>query len=384
MIPQERVYQDLRATAEWFRAVEAHPHFPPMADTYYMHEPIPEAGGKLEGLLDFFRPATPIDRQLIRSFVYTLLWGGKPGTRPAFVFSGPDNDPEMGRGVGKSTGPAVLSEELVGGYLEVLASEDVGDFKKRLFSPEGRAKRVCRIDNVKTHRFSWGELEGLLTASEVSGRQLYQGESSRPNTLVWCVTVNGASLSKDLAQRSVVIKLARPVFSATWERDVRGYIRANRGAILADVRSALEGREADLKPKTRWAEWETAVLGATDEPGESQAVITARQNEVDDDNAERDEVAAFFASRVERAGHKDGERVRIPSETAAEWLSKVLGKKIATNWASRHINGLGISQLEHCKSNSWRGWVWSGADCDARSKTTDLGFPAHLHPDRAT
>jgi hypothetical protein len=186
-------------------------------------------------------------------------------------------------------------------------------------------------------------------------------------------------MSKDMAQRSVVIKLDRPEFSATWKEDVRGYIRANRGAILADVRDALLGPKSEIVP-TRWGEWESEVLAATHDPRASQEVIADRQDDVDDDNRRREELTAFFAEQVRKAGHEEDERVRIPSADAARWVSGLEPKKMATNQATQHIKGLGASPLEHHCSNGWRGWIWTGAKCHEGSPTADLYKPARTHP----
>jgi len=32
--------------------------------------------------------------QLIKAFLLTLFWGGRPGARPVFLFTAPDDDPQ--------------------------------------------------------------------------------------------------------------------------------------------------------------------------------------------------------------------------------------------------------------------------------------------------
>src|SRR6202012_5449375 len=113
---------------------------------------------------------------------------GTPGQRPGFLITGPDDDPEQGRGLGKSKLIDILSEELGGGYVDVLPTDEMKNVKTRLLSTEEGRKRVVRLDNVKTHRFSWADLEGLMTASVVSGHSMYHGEGRRPNTLIWLIT----------------------------------------------------------------------------------------------------------------------------------------------------------------------------------------------------
>ncbi len=98
-----------RARYDW---AEAHPHFPPVPDVYYMTEaPQPQHNGKLDELLDCFRPKTPQDRELIRALVLTLFWGGPPGKRPQFVIAAREDD---GPDAGRSTGKSVLAVQRYG------------------------------------------------------------------------------------------------------------------------------------------------------------------------------------------------------------------------------------------------------------------------------
>jgi hypothetical protein len=240
MISMEWFMAHLEETALRYDSVERFPHWPPLPQTFYLHPLLPSTDGHyLEAFLDFFSPYTSIDRQLIRAFIASLLWGGPPGSRPAWLFTAPDEDPEGGRGVGKSK-IIEFCAELVGGMMEISPKEDIIGIKKRLLSPAARTLRVARLDNIKTYRFSWADLEGLITSPWISGHRMYRGEGRRPNTITWTLTLNGASLSKDLAQRVIVVKLQRPSYLATWEQDVRTFIEHYRWHILSDVRLMLQ------------------------------------------------------------------------------------------------------------------------------------------------
>ena len=96
---------------------------------------------------------------------------------------------------------------------------------------------------MKTHRFSWADLEGLITASEISGKALYKGEGRRPNLLTWYVTLNGASLSKDMAQRMMIIRVKRPVYDKDWEDETRLFIQQYKCEIIADAMKILKSGE---------------------------------------------------------------------------------------------------------------------------------------------
>ncbi len=370
-ITQERFYEHLRMTCERFDAIETLPHWPAIPGIYYMHQEVPRIeeqpgchrGDVLEQLLDFFCQSSPIDRELIKCLVLTLFWGGSPGARPAFLVTGPDQDPKQGRGVGKSKLCQVLAG-LAGGTIDVLPTEDIGGVKTRLLSNESGRKRVVMLDNLKTFKFSWADLEGLITSPEISGKALYVGEGRRPNTLVWLITLNGATLSKDMAQRCVQIKLDRPTFKASWESEVRKFIRANRWGLIADIRSLLEARSPLLTPETRWGEWERDVLGKTTDWAVTQRTIKSRQEDIDDDDDERRLVAECFAEQLKLRLHDpDAETVLIPSLIAAEWVSAATRTVYPTNKASAFLSGLSIPTLrksDRGAKSGGRGWVWTG------------------------
>jgi hypothetical protein len=369
-ITQERFYEHLRMGAEQFDAIETLPHWPAIPGIYYLHAEVPKAAGLLDRLLGFFSPKSSLDRELIKTLILTLFWGGSPGSRPAFLVTGPDQDSEQGRGVGKSRLCQILGEELGGGYVDVSPTDAIADVKSRLLSTESGRKRAVMLDNVKTHKFSWADLEGLITSSEVSGWSLYEGEGRRPNTLVWMITLNGATLSKDMAQRCIQIKLSRPKFKASWESEVREFIRSNRWGLLADIRELLLANSQLLYPETRWSAWERDVLGKTLAWATLQTEIVKRQKAIDDDDDERSHVAQFFVERLKERGHMpDLETVRIPSLIAAEWVSDATRTKYPTNRASAFLGGLSIPQLRKSNRSGWRGWVWKGEksqDLEAR------------------
>ena len=366
----------MRMNAERFDAIETLPHFPPIQGIYYLHQEVPQAGGQLEALLDFFRPATPLDRELIKAMILTFFWGGEPGARPAFLVTGPDKDHEQGRGVGKSILCSILADELAGGSISVNATESIADIKTRLLSTESGRKRVAFLDNIKTLKFSWGDLEGLITAPEISGRALFVGDARRPNTLVWMLTLNGGSLSKDMAQRVVPIKLTRPKNDASWEENLRTFIRLHRWELIADIRALLEKPGAVLHDASRQPAWERDVLTKTLDWGNTQTEINRRRHELDDDHSERAIVVEYLREQLQERGHApDDETVFIPSLTIAEWLSAVTRKNYATCNATTFLRGLSIPELEKSDRTEARGWIWKGKssrDIQAR-KLKDVG-----------
>ena len=361
-IPQERFFEHRRMTSERFDAVEVFPHWPPVNGIYYMHPEVPEATGRLGELVNMFCPSTDEDRELILAFILSMFWGGQPGQRPAFVFTGPDDDDQQGRGVGKSTAPQLLAHGLLDGFLEISSKSDFETVKTRLLS-DGGSNRIVMLDNLKTLRFSSGELEGLITAPMVSGRALYVGEGKRPNLILWVFTVNGASMSKDLAQRSIIIKLGRPHYRPGWEADVREFIATHRGVILGEIRDTLMSDPTPLPTASRWATWERDVLSKVCRAMACQGLILARQKAVDDDNEERETVADYFRVALARCGvDPENHHAFISSAMAAKWVMKATNKMMSTNHASRLLGSLGLAEIRKSKADNVRGWHWYGPD----------------------
>jgi hypothetical protein len=174
-VSQDRLFAHLQMTAEAVEAVEVIPHWPPLPGYHYMHPVLPVTdGSRLEALLDRFSPATHRDRQLMKAMILTMLWGGRPRARPAWAVIGPRKDDELnGRGVGKSILVELLGG-LVGGCMSFSTHDSIADIKKRLLSPAARYLRVALLDNVKSHRLSWDDLEadhgaGHLRPSVIPG-----------------------------------------------------------------------------------------------------------------------------------------------------------------------------------------------------------------------
>jgi hypothetical protein len=373
-IPQERFYEHLRMTAPHFDAIETLPHWPAIPGIHYMHRPVVgRSTGGLEQLLNFFCPYHATDRQLIKAFIVSLFWGGDPGTRPAFLITGPDQDPNQGRGVGKSRRLNVIGE-IVGETFDVLPTEQIGDVKTRLLSDAGRHARLARLDNVKSLKFSWADLENLITAPAISGKMLYRGEGRRPNTIIWGITLNGASLSKDMAQRVIPIKLRRPdCYSATWEADVTAFVRAHRWDIMADARVILEAPRPPLDVRTRWATWEADVLSRVETPNLCQNTILERQATVDDDNEERDLVGEYFREQLSKREHNpESQAIFIRVRDAARWLNEATNQKLPTNKASTQLSGLGIAELRKAKSEGVRGYRWQGPSSEPGADAVKL------------
>lgn len=384
MVSEGRFQAHLEQTAENFVAVEPFPHWPAMLGHYYLH-PQPEGGDgrALRELLEQFCPATLLDYDLIESFFMTPFWGGPPGRRPGFLFTAENDDGKGGRGAGKSTVAQKLAR-LVGGAVSIDHDDEMGDILKRLLSPGGLVHRVVLLDNLKTLKFSWAQLEALITNDVVSGHRMYFGEARRPNTLIVVITLNGASLSKDMAQRCVIVKVKRPArYDAQWEEKTNDLIDKKRWAIIGDILARLKGPGKTLPSFSRWSAWERDVLSRVAEPEDCQRVICERQGDVDEDSAEADLVRDAFYNQLRRAGHNpEKEVVFVPSAVAAAWVVEATGETRGRARSCSFLYQLGIPEISRGKLDEGRGFFWRGQSATGDAGVVSLKNLIPPFPDR--
>jgi hypothetical protein len=231
----------------------------------------------------------------------------------------------------------------------------------RLLSAAALDRRVALLDNVKTLRFSWADLEALITTDVISGRGLYVGEARRPNTLVWIITLNSASLSRDMAQRVVPIRLDRPPHSARWAEETAALIEAERWSIVGDILAELGGAARPLQRFSRWSAWEAGVLAHVEDPAACQRLIEERQGAIDDDQAEADLVRDAFVAELRRKGFDpETAAVWLPAAAAAVIVNAATGQRFPTNKATQHLATLTVRELRKSDQGSGRGWAWRG------------------------
>ena len=362
LVSRGQFYEHLRMTVPQYDAVEPYPHEPPLAKHYYMHPPLKSKDtGAFVGLLSRFSPATAVDAQLIKAAWLTAFAGLESGQRPAYLIQSTDDDKQGGRGCGKTT-LAELIGRLCGGHVEIRANDAWDTIVTRLLSPAAMTKRIAILDNVKTLKFSWAELEAGITAATISGRRLYHGEGQRPNTITYFVTLNGANMSKDMAQRCVPIMLTRPTYNASWEEDVIRLIEGRRWEIISDIVNILRAPGRRLTTFSRWSIWEKAVLSRVDDPEKCQALIAERQAAIDEDQSESDTVADGVRGELFRRGHvPEKECIWIPSADIAQLLNRLENEPHrAFNRAMTHLYTLNIPEIRKSKSDGERGCLWTG------------------------
>lgn len=361
-----------------YKGLEVLPHEPALEHLFYVPCNLPIVGEEcaaLMELVDQFNPETEHDRLLLLAALMTPGWGGPPGARPVFLFTS-----EHGRGVGKSVTASVFAD-IWGGAIGIGIDEDWDQVRKRLLSDDALAKRCVMVDNVK-HRMTGGDIEGMITAQVIDGWKPYHGQASRPNLLTWYITANTPSLSRDLADRSVVIKLGKQRPGKDFLGWVRQHVESHRNEILAGLLSVLKRPVAGVIQKQhgdRWSAWQAGVLSKFGCADELAKLILDRRQGVDSDLDDSEEVASIISEMlIEHFPDLSHRRIFFTrKQLHARCQSKGFVDKSISSRAFvtivRNMGNVGpLSAIKEHKTASDRGWVWIGEQADASTKLSEL------------
>jgi hypothetical protein len=239
-----------------------------------------------------------------------------------------------------------------------------------LLSPTSWPRRVVLVDNLKTLHYSNGPVESYISRDEITGHRLHQGFATRPNLLVWAVTINGASFSTDMARRSVVIYLKRPPkTSDAWYTDTLKFIEDNRRAIIADVRWHLEVKKPQtMQPpeEDTWADWRKGVLSRCKNPDALVQRMEKRREAIDGDKEDLTNLVAHIrACLQEEMRHTDLDtaRIWIPSQVLIQWVQMV--KPRFDSWqAATYLKMLPAERFRFRHRKNGNGYWWVGAKVD--------------------
>lgn len=222
------------------------------------------------GLFDDF----PFESQADRANLLALLL--TPIVRPAISRAVPLillDAPQQG--TGKSL-IADVTQLIAMGYIAAdaaPANDNDDEWRKRLFSVLLSGNAVINFDNLEG-RLRAPALAMALTTPDFRDRIMgTQTTVSLPVRVTWIATGNNIQLGGDLARRCVRCRLDART-DRPWERsgfkhdDLKGYVRANRGALLAALLTAARGWYAAGRPKAaglprmgEYAEWVNIVGG---------------------------------------------------------------------------------------------------------------------------
>jgi hypothetical protein len=242
-----------------FISVEALPHYPCMAHTHYLNNPMPKGPtGALDELLSRLNVETAIDREIATAAFVTPGWGGGVGTRPGFLFS---TFSGTGQDSGK-TETAKLACELWGSALQINDAEGWGSISKALMNDADSGRRCILFDNLATYYANSG-IAALLTSNYAWGKVHYVGYRMKPNYYTLYITANTPTLSRDLAVRTVPIFVGPPQGETGWKEWSTSFIRERRWDFIADCLHFLE--HAPVTPikrehRDKWTAWQDGVL----------------------------------------------------------------------------------------------------------------------------
>ena len=360
---KEELFSSLKVMLPNLQSIEKVPHCPPMKNIHYALPELPEPDmDTLEEFLNFFSPETEYDRDLILAMFLTTLWGGPAGQRAPFLVTSKD-----GRGVGKSTLAETAAKLLNQIPIQASTRLDSDALTTRLLSWEAMKSRIVLFDNeVGTQqKISNAGMASLFTTGQISGRKLYVGEASRPNHLVWIMTLNSVTLDSDFASRCIPIALKKPSESVNWQEKLNSFIEENRWTLIATMITLLKWETEYVPPRTRWGLWENQVLSKV--PGldrdEILELVIARQKEYDNDLDEKVMIIDALMNLI-NGQKKDVQTHRffISNPDMAGLVRDALHLKQGNAWILRQVKdiiakgdypALKLHKLKHA-----RGFIW--------------------------
>lgn len=301
-----------------FHAIECLPHVPEIPTNFYVPFNLPAGNGDcLREWIDRFNGDEDIDFDLFLAAVLTPAWGGPCGSRPPFIFDNVRGE----RGSGKTKTVERLCD-IYGRRITIdPETEDWGTARARLL--DSIDVRCVMIDNVKK-KLSGSALESMMTAPTIDGKKMYVGQAWRPNRLTFFITANTPSLGEDIADRSVIIHIGRPLHENNWEEWALRFINDNRLYLLADIYAALRGPivcDIEISSRDRWALWQSDILGRITTGNEVAQIIKLRRGAANTDREDAEDIVHALREEAVACGHNpEAENIRIPVDRLCDVL----------------------------------------------------------------
>ena len=357
---REELFESVNSNCDSVLATEAFPHFPSRPGVHYLSSAPDEGDGThLDTFIGFFQPSTRIDKRLLKAATVSVFWGAPYGQIPAFEIGGEEG---QAQGTGKTTAVQLIAS-LCGGDIHFQHDSSRDDISTRLINGNA-TQRIILIDNVKTTKFSSSGIESLITSQTISGKRHYFGNDSIPNRFIWFITFNHAQYSRDLAQRLIPIRLGAPTRSASWLANAQNYIEQHRAKIIGDIRSFFNSPTKPMSTYSRWAMWQSEIVGRLEDPDEIIAELRRRESINDADLQTAIEIQEQGVAFLAAYGYQMNYRVHMTNETLATVVSKAQGEHINVrpcNALVERLKSFGfLKDIEKNPSNrGGRGWVFS-------------------------
>ena len=362
-----------------YESIEMMPHQPRREKSYYVDCELPKSDGKaLREFIDHLNPATEMDRILMVACLLSMLWGGPDGKRPGFIFTS-DNV-----AAGKTTTANMLAQ-VVGGSIMMEEGEDWQNFLQRLLSDNALSKRVVLIDNVRG-RLARSCLESIITAPQIDGKRMFFGQYQRPNTLTWLITSNSPSLSDDLTDRCVIIKIGKPKHAVKHDSWWTKFIENYRAALISDCVAMLKrGPQCTVDDDRydRWGPWIDGVLRCFIEAPEVLDYIHEERVKVNQDLIDAEQIREVIAWCCEKSNvSMTHNRLLIGKQELRDLLladgiiDSKMGVRGTTSFIKRLSKQVPLQELTESSHNGKRrAWMWTGKESkpDERPWTYDAG-----------
>ena len=270
-----------------------------------------------------------------------------------------------GRGVGKSTLAETAAKLLNQVPIQASTRLDADSLTTRLLSWEAMKSRIVLFDNevATMQKISNAGIAALFTAGEISGKRLYKGEGSRPNYLVWIMTLNSATFDSDFASRCIPIALKRPPLKINWQEKVNSFIESKRWILIATMIELLKTNTENHLPLTRWGLWENQVLAKV--PGIDREklldLIVSRQKQNDSDDEELWMIVDAIRTHIHSLKEPKPEYF-IASLKMADVVRGALNLKMSNPWILSLVNELvdkgKCPALKRKRLSNVRGYIW--------------------------
>jgi hypothetical protein len=263
------------------------------------------------------------------------------------------------RGCGASTLADVIAQTYGGPIAIEPDGRNEERIVSRLLSESCLTLRVCTVDNIK-QGISSSLLESIITSMVISGYRLYAGDASRPNTLTFILTGNGLRLSRDIAERSFIIRLKKPEPRPEWRESVINLLTKYREQILADIVFELRKPPVRSPARDRWQSWLDAVLSRCG--GDTGAIVALnqqRRNESDDDLEEATTIMDAIDAHINA--------LAIPDDSifvSASKVTELVNNALNTSWSAKrvanviqaHVEAGRLPRAEKCRIRTGKGY----------------------------
>lgn len=289
------------------------------------------------------------------------------GARPLFAFDAPAI---KGQGTGKSRLAGAIGAIITGREVEVTPwPDDPKELPKTITAKLLASEPFVIFDNLEgviRHK----DLAALATTTMWSSRLLHTNDTPRlPQTATWCMTLNGARYSPDIARRTLTIKLdaktADPHKRTGFKIEnlipwcIRHRAQIIRACLILVRAWVVAGRPRDTRfVAGSFEPWQEIVGGVLYHAGLTGLPLTIEESQ--GRNVDAQEHDSFIARWAENFGLQPVTAVQLAGLAELHSLyGSILENAKTPNWKGRHmtellrkLNGYSFGGLKVMKSET--------------------------------